>query len=304
MANKEAQPSKKRSWAKEAAIQIGSGGSAGFVEVCIMHPMDLVKTRLQLQVKTKGSDPTYYTGIGDCLKKMYRNEGFFSYWKGIVPPILVETPKRAVKFFTFEQYKQLFLFGASAPTPLTFSCAGLCAGFTEGFLVNPFEVIKVQLQSNRKHVKDSPSTMAITKEIIRKHGFGLNGLNKGLTATLLRNGIFNGFYFGFYHSVKSSVPSNPNSTYEFLTKVAIGFCSGSFASCLNIPFDVAKSRIQGPEGHKYKGTLRTIAIVYKAEGFRALYKGLVPKVVRLGPGGAIMLVVYDYMHEYLVSVLN
>lgn len=54
---------KKRSWTKEAVIQIGSGGSAGFVEVCIMHPMDLVKTRLQLQVKTKQSDPTYYTGL-------------------------------------------------------------------------------------------------------------------------------------------------------------------------------------------------------------------------------------------------
>lgn len=62
MTNREAQTLKKRSWTKEAAIQIGSGGSAGFVEVCIMHPMDLVKTRFQLQVKTKESDATYYTG--------------------------------------------------------------------------------------------------------------------------------------------------------------------------------------------------------------------------------------------------
>lgn len=33
--------------------------------------------------------------------------------------------------------------------------------------------------------------------------------------------------------------------------------------------------------------------------FRALYKGLLPKVLRLGPGGAIMLVVYDYVYNYL-----
>lgn len=39
----------------------------------------------------------YSLGIFDCLKKMYKSEGFFAYWKGIVPPILVETPKRAVK---------------------------------------------------------------------------------------------------------------------------------------------------------------------------------------------------------------
>lgn len=33
--------------------------------------------------------------------------------------------------------------------------------------------------------------------------------------------------------------------------------------------------------------------------FRALYKGLLPKVLRLGPGGAIMLVVYDYVYNFL-----
>lgn len=107
---------------KQAAMQIGAGGSAGFVEVCIMHPLDLVKTRLQIQSNVrsgiKSSDPNYYSGIVDCMKKMYRYEGLTSFWKGILPPILAETPKRAVKFATFEQYKKLFLFGSSAPTPL------------------------------------------------------------------------------------------------------------------------------------------------------------------------------------------
>ncbi|XP_018355363.1 PREDICTED: mitochondrial 2-oxodicarboxylate carrier isoform X2 [Trachymyrmex septentrionalis] len=268
---------------KEAVIQIGAGGSAGFIEVCIMHPMDLVKTRFQLQVKTTKSDPLYYTGIRDCMTKMYKTEGLPAFWKGILPPILVETPKRAVK---------------------TFSCAGFFAGVTEAILVNPFEMVKVKLQSNRKHIKESPSTFAVTKEIISKYGFGLNGLNKGLSATIMRNAVFNSFYFGFYHSVKGYISVRKEPWLEFLSKVAIGFVSGTVASCLNIPFDVAKSRIQGSQdGTQYKGTLNTMHIIYKREGFRALYKGLVPKVLRLGPGGAIMLVVYDYMHVFLTKKL-
>lgn len=59
---------------KDAAIQIGAGGSAGFIEVCIMHPMDLIKTRFQLQVKTTKSDPLYYTGI------LYSIKTFVSYY--------------------------------------------------------------------------------------------------------------------------------------------------------------------------------------------------------------------------------
>lgn len=101
----------------------------------------------------------------------------------------------------------------------TFSCAGFFAGVTEAILVNPFEVVKIKLQSNRKHIKESPSTFTVTKEIISKYGFGLNGLNKGLSATIMRNAVFNSFYFGFYHSVKEYVPASKEPWLEFLTKV-------------------------------------------------------------------------------------
>lgn len=47
--NKSEKP--KPSLLKQAGLQIVAGGSAGFVEVCIMHPLDLVKTRLQIQTK-------------------------------------------------------------------------------------------------------------------------------------------------------------------------------------------------------------------------------------------------------------
>lgn len=33
---------------KRAGLQVVAGGSAGFVEVCIMQPLDVVKTRMQL----------------------------------------------------------------------------------------------------------------------------------------------------------------------------------------------------------------------------------------------------------------
>lgn len=58
---------------------------------------------------------------------------------------------------------------------------------------------------------------------------------------------------------------------EFFRKVGIGFVSGTLASCVNIPFDVAKSRIQGPQPQKgvikYRSTLGSIGIVYKEEGY-------------------------------------
>lgn len=252
---------------------------------------------------TKTHQQVYYNGIVDCIRKIIKNEGVFSLYKGILPLILVETPKGAVKFFTFEQYKRFFMFGSGKATPLTYSLAGFGAGVTEALLVNPFEMVKVTLQANRSLANVAPSTWSVAKQIAKESGFGLNGLNKGLTATIGRHSVYLTFYFGFYHSTKDIVPESSNATLEFLRKLTLGTVAGTLGTVCNIPFDVAKSRIQGPQPVKgevkYSATMNTIATVYKEEGFRALYKGFAPKVLRLGPGGAILLLVYDRVYQSL-----
>lgn len=47
----------------------------------------------------------YYNGVLDCFSKIAKQEGLWAVYKGIIPPILAETPKRATKFVCFEQYK-------------------------------------------------------------------------------------------------------------------------------------------------------------------------------------------------------
>lgn len=57
---------------------------------------------------------------------------------------------------------------------------------------------------------------------------------------------------------------------EVARKFAIGLAAGTIASCANIPFDVAKSRIQGPQPVPgrvvYRGVFKTIGVVYANEG--------------------------------------
>ncbi|XP_072485848.1 mitochondrial 2-oxodicarboxylate carrier isoform X2 [Notamacropus eugenii] len=276
------------------------GIRTGLIEICLMHPLDVVKTRFQIQ---RGpTDPNNYKSLGDSFLKIYRTERLFGFYKGILPPILAETPKRAVKFFAFEQYKKLLGYVSLSPG-LAFAVAGLGSGLTEAIVVNPFEVVKVGLQANRDTFAQQPSTLSYARHIIKTKGLGLQGLNKGLTATLGRHGIFNMVYFGFYFNVKNIIPVNKDPTLEFWRKFGIGLLSGIIASIINIPFDVAKSRIQGPQpvpGEiKYRTCFKTMAMIYQEEGFFALYKGLLPKIMRLGPGGAVMLLAYEYVYGWL-----
>ncbi|CRK23944.1 hypothetical protein BN1723_003083 [Verticillium longisporum] len=94
--------------------QFAAGAIAGVSEILMMYPLDVVKTRVQLQtgVPTAGAD--HYNGMIDCFRKIVRNEGsqilfffIFSFsrlYRGISAPILMEAPKRATNFNPGQQY--------------------------------------------------------------------------------------------------------------------------------------------------------------------------------------------------------
>ena len=74
-----------------------------------------------------------------------------------------------------------------------------------------------------------------------------------------------------------------------------GVVGGTLATLANTPFDTVKSRMQN-QAHvtgqipKYNWTVPSLLIVIKEEGIVAAYKGLGPRLLRLGPGGGIMIV--------------
>lgn len=184
---------KERNPVKVGFQQFAAGGGAGLIEILIMQPLDVVKTRIQIQPKGQAGA---YTGVFDCFKKIHATEGTRAFYKGIIPPICAETPKRATKFFAFEQYAKIFTpvigqeggkDGQKKRTPLVYSAAGFACGATEAIVVNPFERVKVQLQNER-----GASTSAFTKvkEIYAQGGLGTkSGLNRGLTSTIGRHSL-------------------------------------------------------------------------------------------------------------------
>ena len=63
-----------------------------------------------------------------------------------------------------------------------------------------------------------------------------------------------------------------------------------------------KTRIQNGSfllNNNIPWTIRAVKMITKEEGISALYKGYVPKVLRLGPGGGILLVVFDAVMSIL-----
>jgi hypothetical protein len=86
------------------------GCVASATTVCIMIPMDTIKTRLVTQAGTAvvaGSVP--YKGIIDCAVRVFREEGLATFYRGLPPRLVSVVPMIGIQFTVYEAMKRFML---------------------------------------------------------------------------------------------------------------------------------------------------------------------------------------------------
>lgn len=268
--------------------QFIAGAIAGVSEILTFYPLDVVKTRMQLE---RGASPSLVTS----LKNIVAQEGFGRLYKGLVPPLLLEAPKRATKFAANDFWGKTYrdLSGSPKMTQSLSILTGMSAGATESFVVVPFELVKIRLQDKATTFK---GPLEVVRHIVRHDG--MLGLYAGMESTFWRHLWWNGGFFGSIFQVRAMLPKADTYSGGLLNNFISGSVGGFVGTALNTPFDVVKSRIQGTARvpgviPKYNWTYPSLIIIAREEGIAALYKGFVPKVLRLAPGGGVLLLVVE-----------
>eukprot|EP00752_Nemacystus_decipiens_P003973 g3639.t1 len=274
-----------------------AGGGAGLLEILCMYPTDVAKTRQQLAGGKTAS-------MISIFRDIILNEGPANLYRGVWSPIMAEAPKRAIKFSLNATYKDLLRKDDGSLTAWRAAAAGSMAGMTECAVNTPFEVVKVQMQA-KENLGRYTGVAHCASSLLQTEG--PFALYKGLESHLWRNAVWNGVYFGTIGIIKTSILPAPadadNSTKRAYDFVA-GMVGGTLATLANTPFDVVKSRMQNQlrvEGQipKYRRTIPSLITVASEEGVAAVYKGIGPRLVRLGPGGGIMLVAFNGILDLL-----
>lgn len=212
----------------------------------------------------------------------------------------MEAPKRATKFAANDAWGKMYrdFFGVSKMNQSLSVLTGATAGATEAMVVVPFELVKIRMQDRTSKYT---GMMDVVVKTIKTEG--PLALYNGLESTMWRHVLWNAGYFGCIFQVRELLPKADNKTTQMGYDLLSGATGGTVGTILNTPMDVVKSRIQNSpkvrgQVPKYNWAWPAVGTVFKEEGFGALYKGFLPKVLRLGPGGGILLVVFTGVMDF------
>jgi solute carrier family 25 folate transporter 32 len=87
-------------------VSVVIGGVSKVVASTITYPYQVIKSRLQ-QRAILNQGPPKYSGMIDCIFKIWRNEGVFGFFKGVVPNVIKVVPSAAVTFLVYEETMKL-----------------------------------------------------------------------------------------------------------------------------------------------------------------------------------------------------
>ncbi|KAL6904827.1 mitochondrial carrier domain-containing protein [Trichoderma evansii] len=276
---------------------------------------------------------TYHSTI-DGLRKIARNEGFTTLWRGLSPTLAMTIPANIIYFTGYDWLR----FNSMSPfsklstdyAPLT---AGSFARILAATAVGPIELVRTRMQaapgsSTTNHLVEAFNGI---RSMVATQGY--TSLWRGLTLTLWRDVPFSGLYWWGYESIRSRISdireerqgraasrdaidglsrtrarrqsqSRESHTETFLDSFAAGATSGAIASIMTMPFDVGKTRTQvyNDSSRRAAGSAlapeqqnmgRLLLHIFQTEGISGLWRGWIPRTLKVAPACAIMISSYE-----------
>ncbi|XP_064784728.1 mitochondrial basic amino acids transporter-like isoform X1 [Oncorhynchus masou masou] len=167
--------------------QFLAGASAGALQSVICCPMELAKTRMQLQgLGERKSKQKLYKNSLDCLVRIYRKEGFRGINRGMVTTLVRETPGFGIYFLTYDVLTRSL--GCEPDDPymiLKLLFAGGMSGISSWISTYPVDVIKSRLQADGVGGHNKYNGIAdCVRQSLKREGWRV--FTHGLTSTLLR----------------------------------------------------------------------------------------------------------------------
>lgn len=269
-----------------------AGGIAACGAVTVTNPIELVKTRMQLQgeLAAKGQTKKIYTGLFQGLGTIMKHEGIRGVQRGLISAYVYQIGLNGCRLGFYEPFRHAlnsaFGYEASDQAYHLNIIAGAGSGIMGAITGSPFYLVKTRMQSYSPVFKIGAQThyrnlVDGLRTIFKAEGF--KGLYRGVDAAILRTGAGSSVQLPIYNYAKSLIQK-----YNVVSDGPKQHLLASAASGLGVcvvmnPWDVLMTRMYNQKGNLYKNPFDCLIKTVSIEGPLALYKGFVPHLMRIGP---------------------
>jgi solute carrier family 25 folate transporter 32 len=284
----------------EAQIPLDTiaGAGAGVVTTVVCCPLDVAKTRVQVQASLGYRK---YTGLFDTMRTIWLEEGMRGFYRGLEPSLITIPVFWAVYFSAYEKLHTA-LQEHDHGTHIYHHClAAAGSALAADCITNPLWVVRTRMMTDIYHHSEAnrQHTLGAIRRLVREEG--LRGMYKGLSASLL--GITHVVVqFPIYEELKLSIQEQRQG--NKLGPADLVFASATsklIASTVTYPHEVLRSRLQDFRGPESGGLRATFMSVWEREGFRGFYQGLTINLIRVVPACVCTFLTYETIKRFLTD---
>lgn len=261
-----------------------AGATGAVLANAVVYPLDLVKTKLQVQVKNESEDGTVqYKSTMDAINKIVDSEGISGLYSGIAGSLLGVASTNFAYFYWYTIVRTIYMASDKVSKPPGTAAElslGAVAGAVAQIFTIPVAVITTRQQTQPK--EDKRGFWETGKEVVDSED-GVSGLWRGLKASLIL--VVNpAITYGAYQRLKDVLFAGKNNLKPW-EAFLLGALSKSLATIATQPLIVAKVGLQsrpppGREGKPFKSFSEVIRYILDKEGPIGLFKGIGPQITK------------------------
>eukprot|EP01135_Chromosphaera_perkinsii_P009598 Nk52_evm48s1810 gene=Nk52_evmTU48s1810 len=298
------------------------GGIAAVITVVISNPVEVVKTRLQLQElkaskDTVGAQSIKYRGLAHGLVKILREEGVKGIQSGLVASMFSQATMNGFRYGCFKPCKEYVMkpftssicfYDMSAfdyklvPSKTTTEDLGasFLSGAFGGIAGNPFNRLKAILQSDSTTSAGTPlarqSTLSAFVSIYKTEG--IRGYLKGVGPATVRNGVAGCSQLGAYSFVKRRVAEEYGGRYTALQEGSILLHAiASLAAGISITTALNPLLYSDDQRKRFNSAYECARETLRTEGPMGFWKGYTASYMRLGPQTFFCFIIWEKLKE-------
>ncbi|KAL1920489.1 uncharacterized protein VTP21DRAFT_866 [Calcarisporiella thermophila] len=274
-----------------------AGFGAGAISTILLHPLDLIKTRFQVEESRRGVKRAKIGGTFRAFRSILKEEGFQKgLYRGLSPNFAGATTSWGLYFLFYSSIKRRMRSSDSEKLNAgqhLLAAAG--AGIVTQFCTNPIWVVKTRMCATAQ--KETGAYRGLLDGLYQIARYeGIRGLYKGMVPAIF--GTSHGaIQFMAYEEMKkwrASLRPHKDPQLDNTEYLAMAASSKMFAIIVTYPYQVIRARLQFQRlERKYEGIGDLIRKMYRIEGTGSFYRGLAPNLLRTLPGTCVTFLAYE-----------